>query len=192
MRKQVGLAVLVGVVLACGDDAAEEAGEMLRDAGEALADAGMMLSDAGGRDAQAQTDAGASGGGGGGGVVLETVNVPCSIELTQRQQSSSGAYVEVTRWYAELNVANVISVTGCGFRVIPEGPKPICTPPLGSGITCTGTPPPTPLSTVCGSGVDFELGGGKARFHCGEQTYRSSDATTYGARVASVRAVVVR
>lgn len=188
MRRQVGLVVLNGVVLACGDDAAEEAGEMLRDAGEALADAGMMLSDAGGRDAQAQTDGGAAGGNG---VVLETVNAPCNIELTQRQQSSSG-YVEVTRWYAELNVANVIAVTGCGFQVIPEGTKPICTPPLGSGVTCTGTPPPTPLSTVCGSGVDFEVGSGKARFHCGERTYRSPEATTYGARVASVRAVIVR
>lgn len=59
MRKLVGVGVLVGVLVACGSDVAEEAGDMMRGAGEAIADAGAALADAAGSDAQALTDAGA-------------------------------------------------------------------------------------------------------------------------------------
>lgn len=127
MRKSVSLGVLVGAIVACGSDVAEEAGDMMRGAGEAIADAGAALADAAAGDAQAETDAGVVGS------KARVVEQACDIVRTETAVPTSGQTGQGEERFASIaaDVTELRSVWLCR-----ESPISLlgCSP----GYTCTG------------------------------------------------------
>lgn len=160
MRKLVSVSVFVGVLVACGSDMAEEAGEMLHDAGQVIADAGMMLSDAGRDDASAQTDAGSDNGGD-----EEPRLIEHQCDVVRYIQSLQDPYLREDKWSSvEVSMASVRMVWLCSPGA------PVCP----SGKTCTGAELPV---SECTPASDFYYASGKLWTHCTQysgQTVRVS------------------
>lgn len=119
-KKLLGVGVLVGVLVACGSDVAEEAGDMMRGAGEAIADAGAALADSG--EAQASTDAGQ-------GVDVAPTVIDATCDLERQSQATGGSdepIVTTERWSSvAVSQERIRTVWGCGFTA-------------GGGDECSG------------------------------------------------------
>jgi len=171
MRKLVGLSVLAVMAVACVDELAEGAGEMLVDAGQVLADAGAALADAGDDSAQALTDAGQ--------LVKpadpSTVEIACDKRYERTTQrfftSLPGQEVEEpvkeVRWYGSLAV-DTVGITGVDVLLCDvehTGQVP-CDGKPGKDWTyvCEGSMPAEPRCVT----AQAELGDGYVRARCGD------------------------
>lgn len=153
MKQLVGVGALVGLMVACGSDLAEEAGEMLVDAGEVLRDAGVALVDGGGGDARAQTEP-----------AVETYEVACSLRDRQVYGSlppDPNLNYTYSALYAVLPV-DINGITGVDViqcRAMPFEPCP------REGVTCEQSTLPRPPRHVCVT-ARAELGEGFIRTDC--------------------------
>lgn len=177
MRKIVGLGVLAVLAVACVDELAEGAGEMLVDAGQVLADAGAALADAGNDAASAQAT------GDGGSTALpksESFEVACDQKLervvTYDTQPAGGTRtITTTTYFAVVNVdtADVFGVDArrCGHRVIGAHLKEICP---HNATSCAGTVMP-PVAE-CDTTSAADLLPTQIRIGCGSETHHANAA----------------
>jgi hypothetical protein len=181
-----GAAVVLAVVaVACGDELADEAGEMMRKGGEALADAGAALADAGALLADAGSDAQAQGEDGGaegdaqapkGGEVSrsQTFELACDEKYTQfRRPPGEVGGAKEERFYAttRIDTAGVtgVDVIQCDWAGLPQGCE--------LGWECEGSfYPPEKARCVTASA---EIGTGFVRTYCGQgsERYRTARIT---------------
>jgi hypothetical protein len=170
MRKLVGLGVLAVLSVACVDELAEGAGEMLVDAGELLADAGSALVDAGNDSAQAQQDAGQLP------AKAETLEVACDraykTVTSVRENSGQAPYGvnEVTRmtrteYFAEVDASTPLGVDAwiCGHARSVPSPDKLCDDKTAGKCVVSADPTPEILCQQAGA----LLIEGKVRIPCG-------------------------
>jgi hypothetical protein len=156
-RRFLVTSALVAVVVACGSDVAEEAGDM-------LVDAGMALSDAGGDGAQALTDAGAGG-------ASKAIEVACTksrivshkVAITEGPNSGTSTWVQSKpQRYAAIAVdtarMQAVSALQCGKIADP------CNAPDPEKVRCEGDAETT-ASIQCMNAM-AEVGAGFVRAQC--------------------------
>lgn len=168
MRKLVGLGVLAVMAVACVDELAEGAGEMLVDAGQVLADAGAALTDAGNDSAAAQANADA----GQIAVKPETLELPCdhaykTVSVSRQLRGEQGM-VEQSRttqisYYAEIDgTASGVDAWACGWQ---SSVQPLGSCADKSLASCTESAD-VRAPTLCAQ-INAELVEGKIRVSCG-------------------------
>lgn len=162
MRRLVSAGVFVGTVLvvACGSDLAEEAGDMMRGAGEALADAGAALADAGGDAAQAETDGGeadsGSGSGSGSSSAPKGRIIESACDVVRYTQFPNAIFPPIAdRWSSvEVPQESIRSVWLCYSA--DGGACP-------TGMICTGTQLPEP---ECKPATNYYYAAGRLWTRC--------------------------
>lgn len=184
MRKLVGVGVLAVLAVACGDELAEGAGDILSDAGQILSDAGAALSDAGSDVVSAQEDAGATNKPSA--PTVESYDVKCDQKFTRvvvsKPQFEGGPTSTTTRtnYYAVVNIdtQNVVGVDArrCGHKVFGIELKPeYC----ADAISCEGTANAPIADCDVTSSADFLPT--QVRVSCGQETQSAySDGTGGG------------
>lgn len=185
MRKLVGLGVLAVLTVACVDELAEGAGEMLVDAGQVLADAGLVLADAGNDSAQALTDAGALNT-----PAAESYDVLCD-QKAERVTRTADLTTTYAMRFAVVNVDTKdivgVDVRRCGHELIGTVAAESC----AANETCSGTAR-LPL-TDCDLGSFAELLPMQVRVHCGTELHQSpSQGTDYGNIFKTARITIRR
>lgn len=171
--QKVGVGLTFGLlVVACGSDIADEAGEMLVDAGEMLVDAGQGLGDASDDAAKAQDHAGVLPGN------ETTVVLTCDKKWTETVRGPSnpsvpgGYYVRsaTTTFYAEVAVGNVSGVDAWTCDRETNTPSLPCS--SSRTTDCVESQDPAPV-VECQS-ASVQIGNGKVRVLCGTEVRRKS------------------
>lgn len=184
MKRSIGLALLGLVAVACVDELAEGAGEMLVDAGQVLADAGQALADAGSDDASAQASDDAGAANRPASPKAETFEVACDqkLERVTRYVDPAGGDLATTvttytAYFAVVNVdtADVVGVDArrCGHKLMGTDATESCTT---YQATCEGTA--RPVLADCDTTSAADLLPSQVRVSCGFEVHLSQGAKT--------------